>query len=125
MFNSRVYLSICLVVTTMGVGELSAINGVAGSYSEQVKVIHIVGTTTTTAQRHRAMIHHCLGPNPDHRVSFVYKSIVYSWLTHSQVYEKMSAHVRATHCWLDNPETAAAEIDVRKSLSPHTHTLKV
>ncbi|EKG10330.1 Thiamine pyrophosphate enzyme TPP-binding protein [Macrophomina phaseolina MS6] len=52
----------------MGVGELSAINGVAGAYTEQVKLIHIVGTTGTAVQKRNAMIHHCLGPNPDHRV---------------------------------------------------------
>jgi TPP-dependent 2-oxoacid decarboxylase len=52
----------------MGVGELSAINGIAGAYTEQVKVIHLVGTTSTAAQKNRAMIHHSLGPNPDHRV---------------------------------------------------------
>lgn len=57
-----------LVVTTMGVGELSAINGVAGAYTENVKLIHIVGTTGMKAQEARAMIHHSLGPNPDHRV---------------------------------------------------------
>lgn len=53
----------------MGVGELSAINGIAGAYTEQVKVIHIVGTTATKTQAKRLMIHHCLGPDPDHRVS--------------------------------------------------------
>jgi pyruvate decarboxylase len=52
----------------MGVGELSALNGVAGAYTEQVKVIHIVGTTSTLAQSKRLMIHHNLGPNPDHKV---------------------------------------------------------
>jgi TPP-dependent 2-oxoacid decarboxylase len=52
----------------MGVGELSAINGIAGAYTEQVKVIHIVGTTATETQSKRLMIHHMLGPNPDHKV---------------------------------------------------------
>lgn len=60
----------------MGVGELSALNGVAGAYTEQVKVIHIVGTTATKIQAKRAMIHHCLGPNPDHKVGDdVYSSL--------------------------------------------------
>ncbi|KAL4922012.1 thiamine diphosphate-binding protein [Aspergillus aurantiobrunneus] len=54
-----------LVITTMGVGKLS---WVAGAYTENVKVIHIVGTTSTKAQKARAVIHHCLGPNPDHRL---------------------------------------------------------
>lgn len=53
----------------MGVGELSALNGIAGAYTEQVKVIHIVGTTAVSAQEKRAMIHHCLGPSPDHKVA--------------------------------------------------------
>lgn len=53
----------------MGVGELSALNGVAGAYTEQVKLIHIVGTTATHVQAKRLMIHHSLGPNPDHKVS--------------------------------------------------------
>lgn len=53
----------------MGVGETSALNGVAGAYTEQVKLIHIVGTTATAMQSKRLMIHHCLGPDPDHRVS--------------------------------------------------------
>ncbi|KAH7053113.1 thiamine diphosphate-binding protein [Macrophomina phaseolina] len=90
----RVKQSPGVIVTTMGVGELSAINGVAGAYTEQVKLIHIVGTTGTAVQKRNAMIHHCLGPNPDHRV-----------------YEKISAHVRATHCWLDDINTAPSEID--------------
>ncbi|KAK5242985.1 Pyruvate decarboxylase 1, partial [Exophiala xenobiotica] len=50
----------------MGVGELSALNGVAGAYTEQVKLIHIVGTTARELMKKRAMIHHCLGPEPDH-----------------------------------------------------------
>jgi len=52
----------------MGVGELSALNGIAGAYTEQVKVIHVVGTTSTDVQSKRLMIHHCLGPSPDHKV---------------------------------------------------------
>ena len=55
----------------MGVGEMSALNGVAGAYTEQVKVIHVVGTTPTEAQKNRVMIHHCLGSNPDHRVGLL------------------------------------------------------
>jgi len=32
-----------VLVTTFGVGELSALNGVAGSYTEMLPVLHIVG----------------------------------------------------------------------------------
>lgn len=34
------------LLTTFGVGELSAINGVAGAYSEFVPLVHIVGTSS-------------------------------------------------------------------------------
>ncbi|KAI9346655.1 pyruvate decarboxylase PdcB [Pilaira anomala] len=49
------------VVTTFGVGELSAVNGIAGSYSEMLPVIHIVGTPSTKSQAAGAMLHHSLG----------------------------------------------------------------
>ncbi|KAI8882661.1 pyruvate decarboxylase PdcB [Backusella circina FSU 941] len=49
------------VVTTFGVGELSAVNGLAGSYSEMLPVIHIVGTPSTKSQKKKAMLHHTLG----------------------------------------------------------------
>jgi len=38
--------SLILVVTTFGVGELSAINGIAGAYAETLPIIHIVGNTS-------------------------------------------------------------------------------
>ncbi|KAI9481517.1 MAG: pyruvate decarboxylase PdcB [Benjaminiella poitrasii] len=49
------------VVTTFGVGELSAVNGLAGAYSEMLPVIHIVGTPNTKSQASGAMLHHSLG----------------------------------------------------------------
>lgn len=39
------------VVTTHGVGELSALNAIAGSMTEQVKVIHVVGQTSLKMQK--------------------------------------------------------------------------
>lgn len=35
------------LLTTYGVGELSALNGVAGSYAEHIPVLHIVGAPGT------------------------------------------------------------------------------
>lgn len=49
------------VCTTFGVGELSAINGIAGSYAEHVPVLHVVGGPTTAAQRLGRPVHHSLG----------------------------------------------------------------
>lgn len=40
-------IDLSVVVTTFGVGELSALNGIAGAYAEVLPVIHIVGNTAT------------------------------------------------------------------------------
>ncbi|MEK0869480.1 alpha-keto acid decarboxylase family protein [Mycobacterium ulcerans] len=49
------------VVTTFGVGELSATNAIAGSYAEHVPVVHIVGGPSKDAQGARRALHHSLG----------------------------------------------------------------
>lgn len=49
------------LVTTFGVGELSALNALAGSYSEYVPVVHIVGTPSTISQANGMLLHHTLG----------------------------------------------------------------
>ncbi|MCE0489275.1 thiamine pyrophosphate-dependent enzyme [Pantoea sp. Mb-10] len=49
------------LLTTFGVGELSAMNGIAGSYAEYVPVIHIVGAPSTRAQQQGDCVHHSLG----------------------------------------------------------------
>jgi pyruvate decarboxylase len=60
-------------VTTYGVGELSAINAIAGAFAEQgshshvkfkliqVPIIHIVGAPSTSQQNSRQILHHTLG----------------------------------------------------------------
>src|SRR5271168_4641405 len=47
--------------TTYGVGELSAINGIAGAYAEHLPVFHLVGTPNISTQAVRALMHHTLG----------------------------------------------------------------
>jgi len=49
------------MITTFGVGELSALNAIAGSYSEYVPVVHIVGTPSTISQKDGMLLHHTLG----------------------------------------------------------------
>ncbi|MGV3246857.1 alpha-keto acid decarboxylase family protein [Rothia sp. 11254D007CT] len=49
------------LVTTYGVGELSAINATAGSYAEHVPVLHIVGAPSKDAQAAHLTMHHTLG----------------------------------------------------------------
>ncbi len=81
------------LVTTFGVGELSAINGVAGSYAEYLPVVNIVGAPSTTLQKARAIMHHTFGAGD------------FSVFIH--MYEKLSAAVAVLDC----PETAAKRID--------------
>jgi indolepyruvate decarboxylase len=49
------------VSTTYGVGELSAINGIAGAYAEHLPVFHLVGTPNMSVQAAHALMHHTLG----------------------------------------------------------------
>ena len=49
------------VCTTYGVGELSAINGVAGAYAEHLPLFHLVGAPPVPVQAARALMHHTLG----------------------------------------------------------------
>ncbi|KAF2150986.1 pyruvate decarboxylase [Myriangium duriaei CBS 260.36] len=82
------------IVTTHGVGELSALNGIAGAMTEQVKVIHVVGQTARPQQRKRQLIHHSIGLHPDH-----------------QVFNKASKRFRVDEAELWEPADAPAEID--------------
>ncbi|OJJ85603.1 alpha-keto acid decarboxylase family protein [Aspergillus glaucus CBS 516.65] len=52
---------IAALVTTFGVGELSAINAIAGAYSEFVPIVHIVGQPHTRSQKDGMLLHHTLG----------------------------------------------------------------
>ncbi len=47
--------------TTFGVGELSAINAVAGSFAEHVPVVHVVGSPASGTQAAQRVVHHSLG----------------------------------------------------------------
>lgn len=61
-----------VLLTTFGVGELSALNGIASSYAEHVGVLHIVGVPSTISQAKNLLLHHTLD-NGDfdvfHRIS--------------------------------------------------------
>ncbi|EKV05967.1 Pyruvate decarboxylase [Penicillium digitatum] len=84
---------ISALVTTFGVGELSALNAIAGSYSEFVPVIHIVGQPTTQSQKDGMLLHHTLG-NGDF-----------------DVFTKMSAGISCYVARLNDPKDAATLID--------------
>src|SRR6516225_2218282 len=78
--------------TTVGVGELSALNAVAGAYAESVPVVHIVGTPALRARQGQVTLHHNL---PDNDFGH---------------FARMAAEVTAAQADL-RPETAPHEID--------------
>lgn len=80
------------LLTTFGVGELSALNGIAGSYAEFLPVIHIVGVPSSAAQREGLLLHHTLGDGDYHH------------------FLRMSQEVTVAQSVL-TPENAAGEID--------------
>ena len=82
----------CLI-TTFGVGELSALNGIAGSYAEHVGVLHVVGVPSISAQAKQLLLHHTLG-NGDFTV-----------------FHRMSANISETTAMISDLATAPAEID--------------
>jgi indolepyruvate decarboxylase len=58
------YARLCglgVVCTTFGVGELSAINAVAGAYAEHVPLLSLVGAPATATQAAGRPTHHSLG----------------------------------------------------------------
>jgi pyruvate decarboxylase len=83
------------IVTTYGVGELSALNGVVGAYSEYVPMIHIVGNTSRDMQKNHVKIHHTLWHDGwDHTT-----------------YQRMSEPVRSDSAFITEESTAAENID--------------
>ena len=80
-------------MTTFGVGELSALNAIAGGYSEFVPIIHIVGMPSTVSQKDGMLLHHTLG-NGDFNV-----------------FTNMSRNISCYVAALNDPSTIATEID--------------
>jgi len=77
--------------STFGVGELSAINGVAGSFAERVPVVVITGSPSTLNFNTRPLLHHTLG---DYQIPL-----------------KMFEKITVASTQLDSVETAPFEID--------------
>ncbi|WP_201555548.1 alpha-keto acid decarboxylase family protein [Psychrobacter sp. 72-O-c] len=90
------------MVTTFGVGELSAINATAGSYAEYAPVLHVVGAPAMALQDSKRRIHHTLGDG-------VFNHFI-----------KMVEPVTVARAQI-TPENAASEIDrvIRMVLKKH------
>ncbi|MDT9684607.1 thiamine pyrophosphate-binding protein [Streptomyces sp. TRM76323] len=64
------------LLTTFGVGELSAINGVAGSYAERVPLLHIVVGPTQASERAGLVVHHTMGDGDFDRFARAHRQVV-------------------------------------------------
>ena len=82
-----------VLVTTYGVGELSAINAVAGSFAERVPVVCIASSPSRQIQEERLIVHHSLAHGAEY-----------------DVFAKMHGHITAGQATL-SPDNAAAEIE--------------
>ncbi|MCF6173943.1 MAG: alpha-keto acid decarboxylase family protein, partial [Campylobacteraceae bacterium] len=49
-----------VLVTTLGVGELSAANGIAGSFAHNIPILHIVGYPNSKVIEYDIPVHHTL-----------------------------------------------------------------
>ncbi|CAM3920589.1 Indole-3-pyruvate decarboxylase [Bacillus mobilis] len=104
---------IAALITTFGVGELSALNGVAGSYAENVPVIKITGTPTTKLMENGALVHHTLGDGKFDHFSNMYREITVAQakLTPEHAVEEIDRVLRA--CWIEKrPVHIQLPIDV-------------
>lgn len=81
------------LITTFGVGELSAINAIAGAFAELAPVVHIVGTPSRQQYQSRSLIHHTLNDGEYGHFADMYK------------------HVTVAQADLSDPRTAAQLID--------------
>lgn len=91
---------ISALITTFGVGELSALNGIAGGYAEFAPIVNLVGLPATGIQEHKSLVHHTLG---DGRFTVFYE--MYKDITAAQtILSKENAAIEIDRvlvtCWL-------------------------
>ncbi|NGX75948.1 alpha-keto acid decarboxylase family protein [Staphylococcus sciuri] len=117
---------ISAMVTTFGVGELSAVNGIAGSYAERVPVIAITGAPTTVVEEAGKYVHHSLGEGKFDSYRKMFKEITTAQgyitvenaqteiprLINAALAEKRPVHI---HLPID---VAQAEIEVEEAFKP-------
>ncbi|KAF2704994.1 thiamine pyrophosphate enzyme, partial [Pleomassaria siparia CBS 279.74] len=81
------------LITTFGVGELSAVNAIAGAYAERAPVVHIVGTPSRATQDGKLLVHHTFNDGDFRR------------------FGKMHAHITVAQASLRDPLTSPDQID--------------
>ncbi|CAI7568129.1 unnamed protein product [Penicillium manginii] len=84
---------ISALMTIMGVGELSSLNAIAGSFAELIPVVHIVNMPSRRAQLEKLCVHHTFGDGD------------------FDVFKRMTAATSCMSVTLDCPKKAAALIN--------------
>lgn len=74
-------------------GELSAVNAIAGAYAERAPVVHIVGSPSRSLQEKRALVHHTFNDGDYHN------------------FDRIHEHVTVAQAILSDARTSPAEID--------------
>ncbi len=72
---ARTTRGVAALVTTYGVGELSAVNGIAGSYAEDVPVVQVTGMPETGACQRGALLHHSLADGDHEHFARAYREV--------------------------------------------------
>ncbi|GAA4699083.1 alpha-keto acid decarboxylase family protein [Pseudonocardia yuanmonensis] len=101
------------LVTTFGVGELSAIDAVAGAYAENVPLVQITGAPPRAAAARGAVLHHTLGDGDFGRFARAYAEVTADGavLTAEDAAERIDAVLATAVCEL-RPVYLAIPADV-------------
>ncbi|KAL4946134.1 hypothetical protein BDV06DRAFT_183222 [Aspergillus oleicola] len=92
---------IAALITTFGVGELSAINAIAGAYSEYVPIVHIVGQPHSQSQKDGLLLHHTLGNGDYNAFAAMSKGISATMARLTDTYDAATLIDNAIReCWL-------------------------
>lgn len=135
------------IATTFGVGELSAINGIAGAYAEYTPIINIVGMPSQATQREKLLVHHTLGTGDflvfmkmyspvttaqtilsiDNAANEIDRVIEHAWLTKRPVYIGVPTDICHTEIEVDlkplNLKYPASNIDAVKEVTSRVASL--
>ncbi|MDF1756708.1 MAG: thiamine pyrophosphate-binding protein [Legionellaceae bacterium] len=93
---------ISALIVTFGVGALSAVNAIAGAYSENLPVIVVAGAPNTNSIQDAEILHHTLATESNDYV------------------RKMFEYVTAHTVWIHRPKDAPAQIDKAIAIAMET-----
>ncbi|WP_297631734.1 alpha-keto acid decarboxylase family protein [uncultured Clostridium sp.] len=89
------------LVTTFGVGELSAINGVAGAYAEDVPIVKITGIPSMTIMNNSSRyVHHSLGDGQYYKFYNMYREVTASQTILSEMNAAREIDRVLTECYI-------------------------